>query len=352
MSPFQQPLRVFLQNDAPADAIMYRLPQESFPTRSVLLVQPGEQAVFVRNGAIVYEFRREGRYVLETSNFAFLDRLWAPLTGGQGTYSCQIYFVRTVTSPQLHWGGNLQVRDPCWGIATELGVNGAYRIHIESGAKFLTALFGSNARQITAAELERSYFSAELLRVVKSAIAQEIQDAGEEIVGIEARLDALSRAIQPKLGAALAEHGVAVDDFSISQMTIMDRKTRELLETAFAQKQAIAALGGNWERAQILQALTEMASAPGGPTGVAGGVGAGLAAAELLHRLTGGLGSALAAKRCPTCAAPVAEGDAFCRRCGARLEAEVTASGFCPQCGTAVAADDRFCRRCGAKLDT
>lgn len=48
---------------------------------------------------------------------------------------------------------------------------------------------------------------------------------------------------------------------------------------------------------------------------------------------------------CPSCGAPLAPDDLFCRKCGTRVGAEA-----CGSCGSPVSSDDTFCRKCGASL--
>ncbi|MBI5000584.1 MAG: zinc-ribbon domain-containing protein [Euryarchaeota archaeon] len=49
---------------------------------------------------------------------------------------------------------------------------------------------------------------------------------------------------------------------------------------------------------------------------------------------------------CPSCDAQITDDDAFCRKCGAKLEF----AALCPGCGAELEPDDAFCRKCGAKL--
>jgi len=49
---------------------------------------------------------------------------------------------------------------------------------------------------------------------------------------------------------------------------------------------------------------------------------------------------------CPSCGAPLASDDAFCRTCGVKAPVPRT----CPSCGAEVADDDAFCRKCGASV--
>jgi ribosomal protein L40E len=49
---------------------------------------------------------------------------------------------------------------------------------------------------------------------------------------------------------------------------------------------------------------------------------------------------------CPSCGAGVSDEDAFCRKCGGKLEFQ----SLCPQCEAEIEHFDGFCRKCGMKL--
>lgn len=53
------------------------------------------------------------------------------------------------------------------------------------------------------------------------------------------------------------------------------------------------------------------------------------------------------ARDCGSCGAPLDSDDAFCHKCGSRVEFERECAG----CGTIAKAQDTFCRKCGSKID-
>ncbi len=50
------------------------------------------------------------------------------------------------------------------------------------------------------------------------------------------------------------------------------------------------------------------------------------------------------AAACPECAAPLGLRDAFCGKCGARIEYA------CPDCNAVLEPDDTFCGKCGSRI--
>jgi len=53
------------------------------------------------------------------------------------------------------------------------------------------------------------------------------------------------------------------------------------------------------------------------------------------------------AGECESCGAPLEEDDAFCHKCGTRVELERECGG----CGATAKPEDVFCRKCGSKID-
>ena len=51
--------------------------------------------------------------------------------------------------------------------------------------------------------------------------------------------------------------------------------------------------------------------------------------------------------KCPNCGESIKINDIFCRKCGAKIEIELS----CPNCGESIDAYDIFCGKCGAKVN-
>ena len=349
-------LRSVLENTAPADTIMFRLPEENFHTKSVLIVHPGEEAVFVRNGKIIANIRESGKHSLKTSNYPFLDSLRSVLTGGMDAYTCQVYFVRNTTSSAISWGTQLELRDPVWNIATKVGVGGSYRFHICDGALFLTSLFGSGYTVFTPDRI-KDYFTSEILMAAKSTITQAIMRSGQEILGVEASLLAFSVAIQPYVSGELEKNGLTLDKFAIDHLAIIDSEQREYLEKKLSIAAAQRHMGEGWWQSELAEIFHEMAQNPngGGTASMVGGIGTGVAMGGMMGQMLNSIPMAQPSfsgggPHCTSCGTAVPAGSIFCPRCGAAVDAK-PAPRVCPNCRNEVPAGSKFCNNCGARME-
>ena len=353
-----------LKNRAPESAVLYRLPEEDFNTGSTLVVMPGEEAVFVHRGGIEQVFS-EGTHVLTTENYPFLSRLRNSISGGISVYSCVVIFVRTASTRQIEWGDQASVRDPVWHIQTDLGIGGTYRIRVKDAAALIRGIFGSGRQAMEADELN-DYFSSQMKTRIKSNIVRAIQQAGVEILGIEANLDGFSEALQQLFVPMFENDGISLLSFSIDRMTILDSDVRTRLEESFGKNTAMEYMGDNWARDQLAQAIHEIArnTGSGALANSAAGLGMGMAAIPLVSSMLQQIpGSALSlADIMRKNAAPrPAQADAAAAGHGAPEspasgaapsdEANTAAAGcFCGSCGKSNPRGTRFCGWCGKAL--
>lgn len=263
-------------------------PDQDFNTNTTLIVHPGEQAVFEKNGEI-HQLFNEGRYQLLTENYPFLSRLRNALTGGVSTFNCRVYFVRTASSIEIKWSsGSIQVRDKMLGIATEVYARGSYKGHVGDAGKFLFKLLGNNITEFGPERLQ-DYFRNEFKEIIKSNIARVINNLEGEILGIQSRQDEISNMISPSIAEALEAYGIALEKFAIGDLEIDDDELRRRydeigmdaiakIRNAKADSEVMGILGQNWAAQQQVDIMKAMA-ANQGTGGIGAGIGMGMAAA-------------------------------------------------------------------------
>ena len=127
-----------IKNRVGNDTLIFKNPEEDFNNGSTLVVEPGEQAVFISEGRIEEKFD-PGTYTLTTENYPFVSRLRNALSGGVSSFHCVVYFVRTASSREIKWGTDTPIKvydkayaDPFTGLGveTEVRARGSYKVII------------------------------------------------------------------------------------------------------------------------------------------------------------------------------------------------------------------------------
>lgn len=395
-----------IKNSGPGELLIWRQPEEDFNTNSTLVVMPGEQAVFIKDGTIEQIFEN-GTYKLSTENYPFISRLRNAFSGGVSTFNCVVYFVRQADSEEILWGTQspIQVRDKVWGIRTDARVRGAYKVRIENPGKFLEKLVGNNVPYKFQEDLNL-YFGNEFQGKIKTAVSKFLNSLEQELIGLDAYLDELSEKIQPFINEALEDYGLqcvkfalAGLDIDVTKYDVLDGAQIEMthkIRGAQGDKAVMGILGEDWARQQSANILGDLANNPGagGIAAAGAGMGMGMAAGgafgsmaqqmfapmhqqgiqQPVQQGTGrrftqrnmeasgmtqtgnpagmaetpemqGTGRAGATVKCPGCGAECAPGAKFCSSCGTPLNQRV----FCSNCGAEMAPGAMFCSNCGTK---
>lgn len=249
-------------------------PEEDFNINSTLIVQPGEEAVFVKNGLIEQVFTN-GTYTLKTENYPFLSRLINMFSSGESCFNCKVFFIRVASSIELTWGtdGPIQVRDKILGVQTDLRARGAYKVVVSDSGKFLQKLIGNRIQSFSPQDIKK-YFGQEFLGEIKSCISRVIIDSDQEILGISSRMTEIAKMIEPIMRQSLAEYGVELQKFVISGIDVAEDELRRRydeigidaiakIRNAQADKGVMDILGDKWQQQQQYDILRNMSMQSG-----------------------------------------------------------------------------------------
>lgn len=287
-----------IKNSGPGDLLIWRQPEEDFNNNSTLIVMPGEEAVFIKDGSIVQTFGN-GKYILNTENYPFLSRLRNLMTGGISTFNCVVYFVRTAHSVEIRWGTDspLQVRDKLLGIATKVRARGAYKVTVSNPGVFLEKLVGNNVPFESSDDLSR-YFAMQFQGKIKANLTRALNETTTELLGIEARLEELAADVEPFFKESLDEYGLRCVQFVIGALDIDDDELRrrydeigmdniEKIRGAQGDRAVMDVLGNDWGRQQAANILTNLSVNPGagGVAAEGAGLGMGIAAGSAVGSL-------------------------------------------------------------------
>ncbi len=266
-----------INNPYSGSYLIWAYPGEDFNINSVLTVNPGEEAIFVKNGEIVNVFAN-GRYELKTENYPFVSGLRNSLSHGESTFKCKILFVSLNQSQQVLWGTDspILLRDPVQHIATKVVGRGSYRVKVVDGTLLVTKLIGMGTATFAANELQK-YFCNQLQQHIKTEIAHAIANNGKEVLETCADLNALASMLSPIISDIFIGFGIALEQFSISGLDIPDGDpSRELLEQAYAKSRELDILGENYGRIKSTDILTNLSQNEGTGTFAGAGIALGL----------------------------------------------------------------------------
>ena len=287
-----------IKNSGPGELLIWRQPEEDFNTNSTLIVMPGEEAVFIKDGKIEQVFKN-GTYKLSTKNYPFISRLINAFSGGISTFNCVVYFVRKADSKEIRWGTEtpIQVRDKVWGVRTEARVRGAYKVRIENPVQFLEKLIGNNILFQLQEELDE-FFASEFQGKIKTTVSKFLNSLEQELIGIDSYIDELSEKIMPSIDKIVSDYGLRCVKFSLAGLDVDTTKYDAIDASQInliarkrdyqGDKSGLDILGNDWEKVQVFGSFKDLANNPasGGVAAAGAGIGLGVGAANIFDSLT------------------------------------------------------------------
>ncbi len=376
-----------IQNDRPADELVWKCEKEDFNDNTQLIVMESEEALFVKDGVVVETFSG-GKFTLSTANYPFINGLRKIATGGQSPFSCKIYFIDKTHKLEILWGTDspIQMRDAQFQFAVGVRSRGSYSIQIKDAKKFFVKLVG-NTTSFTKDDVKQ-YFKTVFQTKIKVALATVMKNCKYTVLDMNTELETIGKMVEEQLAEVLDEYGIRLVNFYISDISIPEddpnyQKINEAYANAHAGKIELEVQGDYWNKLTAKELAKDVANNPsaGGTAAMGAGIGMGVASAGIFNNLTNQLFTPLKEEqnnmqnvstqpqmqrtsrfapkkqeeanvaekkvKCPNCGQEVAEGSKFCNNCGTKLEEEY----ICKNCGKKLDAGSKFCSNCGTRRD-
>ncbi|MBL7199707.1 MAG: SPFH domain-containing protein [Anaerolineae bacterium] len=333
-----------------ADELVRRFPEHTsgdFRIGSQLIVGPGQEAVFVRDGKALDTFG-PGRHTLTTANIPFLVDLIGKAFGNRTPFTAEAYFVNTRVFPDMGWGtpNPIPVMHPGIGLgASLLKAYGTFKMKVSNSKFFVEEIVGRRG----------SYGREDIQDWLRAAVLTQFRDAvgtlKKSAFEIQSLTADISELMVSKTQDDFAAMGLVLVDFKVAEITPSAKTAQELRDMGLIDMQTYIQL-------QAADAMRDAANAPGGNLAGAGvGIGAGVGLGQMMSQAFQGVqgpqqaaapaAAAAGTVACPSCSQQNPAGNKFCSNCGKELPAE-SGKRFCPQCGHEVAAGAKFCSSCGA----
>jgi membrane protease subunit (stomatin/prohibitin family) len=310
--------------------LAYRYPMRDMEIQygGQLTVRESQMAVFVNEGKFADAFA-PGLHTLETRTLPLLTNLqnWDKLF--KSPFKSDVYFFSTRVQTAQRWGTQnpITIRDKDFGMV-RLRAFGMYSYHVTNPVAFMQKLSGTRDVYRTA-DLE-----PHLRNLVVTRMSEAFAKSQVPFLDMAANTATLGSVIATELKPAFEELGIALDSFTVENLSLPDELQKRLDERIGMN---IAGNLNEYTQFQAAQAIPIAAANPGGAAGTGVGLGAGLAMGQAMGNAIAGAAANAATGAKPGAAAPnagsggAAGGETkFCSNCGATI---ARSAKFCPECG-------------------
>ena len=299
--------------------IFWKWPNDEIKKGSKLVIRPGQDAIFIHNGAVEGVFEEDGTYDIETEIIPFLSTLKGFKFGFNSGFRAEVLFINT-KEQTVKWGTKNAINLPAAGLPGGMPIRafGTFSCKIADHDVVIDKLAGVKNTYSVADVKER--ITATLDQTIMSWIAKE----GKDMFNLQVYAREIAEGVRSDLDADMSKIGISITDFTIESFSYPE-EVKKMQEKAAAQSMV-----GDVNK------YTQMAMADSMEKG-GGNVGGNMASTMMQMQMGMAMGqqmvntmnqggvtgaapqaAAIGAKFCPNCGTP-ANGAKFCSNCGTQL---------------------------------
>lgn len=306
------------------DVIFWKWTNREIKKDSKLIIKPGQDAIFLYNGAVEGIFTESGNYTIDSQIIPFLSTLKGFKFGFNSGLRAEVLFVNTKEFT-CNWGTSSPIRLQAPGLPGGLPVrsNGKFSFKIDDYNVLIEKVAGIK-QQFTVDDIRDR-----IRGILDGLLMKWITKVGGDVFNLMANSVDIAKGIKEDLDMELLGIGLTITDFRISEFTYPENIQKR------ADQAAEYSMIGDMNRFQQVNMVDSMAR--GGRTGTAGsnatdmanamvGMQMGMAMAgqmagamnQMNNAATQTAGTGTALKFCPNCGQPT-NGAKFCGNCGTKL---------------------------------
>lgn len=302
------------------DVIFWKWTNREIKKDSKLIIKPGQDAIFLYNGAVEGIFTESGNYTIDSQIIPFLSTLKGFKFGFNSGLRAEVLFVNTKEFT-CNWGTSSPIRLQAPGLPVRS--NGKFSFKIDDYNVLIEKVAGIK-QQFTVDDIRDR-----IRGILDGLLMKWITKVGGDVFNLMANSVDIAKGIKEDLDMELLGIGLTITDFRISEFTYPENIQKR------ADQAAEYSMIGDMNRFQQVNMVDSMAR--GGRTGTAGsnatdmanamvGMQMGMAMAgqmagamnQMNNAATQTAGTGTAPKFCPNCGQPT-NGAKFCGNCGTKL---------------------------------
>lgn len=302
-----------------AEVLFWKWNNSEIKKGSVLIIRPGQDAIFLYNGRVEGIFTDEGQFDIESQIIPFLSTLKGFKFGFNSGLRAEVLFINT-KEVLCKWGTKNAINLPAAGLPGGMPIRafGTFNCRVADTMTVIDKLAG--IRQMYTVSDVKERIVASLDQLLMSWISKE----GHDMFNLQADARNIAKGIEADLDMDMRKVGIGITDFKIESFSYPE-EVKKMQEKAAAQSMV-----GDVNRYQQLAAANSMEKGGGSGAGIAGqmvGMQMGMAMGQqMVNQMNAGQQNAPAGN---TGALPTAS-PKFCPNCGTAT----TGSKFCGNCGT------------------
>ena len=342
--------KVIEWKDQDPNVIVYRYPlvdRDEIMRKSVLVVNPGQKALFVQEGKIADAFG-PGTYELEDiKNIPILTKLYNWKYAWESPYKGQIYFISTKQFVNQNWGTTnpVMMRDQDFGMVRVRGF-GTYSFAVGDPTEAMEELCG--AQGVMTVKSVDDYFR----KVITSTLSNVIAESEVPALDLSMHYEELANAARNRLKDDFANIGISLKALYIENLSLPEEVEKMMDKRTQVGVMGNGAMQG-YAQMESIAAMRDVAKNQNAMGGLGMNIATGVTAAKMMgdalnDAKAGNTAAPQNQKACPKCGAMIKATAKFCPECGEKLE--VNTERVCPECGAKVSNRAKFCPECGAKV--
>lgn len=306
------------------DVIFWKWTNREIKKDSKLIIKPGQDAIFLYNGAVEGIFTESGNYTIDSQIIPFLSTLKGFKFGFNSGLRAEVLFVNTKEFT-CNWGTSSPIRLQAPGLPGGLPVrsNGKFSFKVDDYNVLIEKVAGIK-QQFTVDDIRDR-----IRGILDGLLMKWITKVGGDVFNLMANSADIAKGIKEDLDMELLGIGLTITDFRISEFTYPENIQKR------ADQAAEYSMIGDMNRFQQVNMVDSMAR--GGRTGTAGsnamdmanamvGMQMGMAMAgqmagamnQMNNAAAQPAGAGTVPKFCPNCGQPT-NGAKFCSNCGNKL---------------------------------